>query len=90
MKKLASVTVACVAIALLGANNLITQDEALASSVLTALKFKSVAGKPGVVGAPPKFEVTKQTIEHLEKMLKEGKVIEVQGNGSVKIIEGKR
>jgi hypothetical protein len=68
----------------------ITQDEALVSSSLTALKFESLPGKPGVVGSPPKYKVTKQTIEHLEKLLKEGKIIEVQNNGSLKIIEPKK
>jgi hypothetical protein len=86
MKRFVCLAVAFVVLGLLGAKNLITQDEALVSAGLTMLKFESVPGKPGLVGAPPKFKVTKQTIEFLEKLAKEGKIIEVQGNGSVKII----
>jgi hypothetical protein len=90
MKRFLCATVAVVAVSLLGARHLITQDEALVSAVLTELKFESVPGKPGIVGAPPKFKVTKQTIDYLEKLLKEGKIIEVEGNGSLKIIGAKK
>jgi hypothetical protein len=90
MKKLLCVAVGFAAVGLLGANHLITQDEALVSAALKTLRFESLAGKPGVVGAPPKFKVTKKTIEHLEKLLKDGSVIEVQGNGAIKIIEPKK
>ncbi len=34
------------------------------------------------------MRVTKQTIKHLKGLLKEGKVIEVQNNGAIKILEG--
>lgn len=90
MKKLLCAAVVLVAVGLLGANNLITQDEALVSAALKELKFESVAGKPGVVGAPPKFKVAKHTIDHLEKLLKEGKIVEVQANGSLKIMTPKK
>jgi hypothetical protein len=90
MNKCLCVAVAVVALGLLGAKNLITQDEALVSAALKALKFEPVPGKPGVVGAPPKFKVAKHTIEHLEKLHKDGAIIEVQGNGSIKIIEARK
>jgi hypothetical protein len=90
MKNSLSAAIAVIALTLLGANYLITQDEALVSGALNELKFESVPGKPGVVGAPPKFKVAKQTIQHLEKLQKDGAIIEVQGNGALKIIAAKR
>ena len=88
MKKFLCIAAACGAVALLGAN-LITQSEAIVSGALTELKFEPVPGKPGLVGAPPKFKATKETIDHLDKLAKEGKIIEIQGNGSLKIIDAK-
>jgi hypothetical protein len=85
MKKYLCTAIVLAALTSLGAN-LITQDEALVSGVLAELKFESVPPKTGLVGAPPKFRVTKQTLAYLDKLSKEGKVIEVQVNGSVKIL----
>jgi beta-lactamase class A len=90
MKKTLSAAIAAVALTLVSANYLITQDEALVSAALGELKFEAVPGKPGIVGAPPKFKVAKQTIQHLDKLHKEGAIIEVQGNGAIKIIAAKR
>ncbi len=90
MKKLLCVALAITGMGLMGATSLITQDEALVSGALTELKFEAVPGKPGLVGAPPKFRITKQTIEYLEKLERQGKHIEVQGNGAIKIIEMKK
>lgn len=90
MKKVICVAVMFVAVGLLGANSLITQDEALVSGALTSLKFESVPGKPGLVGAPPKLKVTKQTIDYLEKLRKDGKIIEVQNNGAIQIMDAKK
>jgi len=89
MKKTLGMVVASVAVALMGAK-LISQDAALVSGALTELKFEMAPGPPGLVGAPPKLKVTKQTIEFLQKLQKEGKVVEVQNNGALKIIEAKR
>ncbi len=85
MKKYLCAAVVLTALTSLGAN-LITQDEALVSGVLAELKFESVPNKTGVIGAPPKFKVTKHTLDYLEKLSKEGKVVEIQGNGSLKIV----
>ncbi|HEX3725971.1 MAG TPA: hypothetical protein VHV08_06995 [Pirellulales bacterium] len=90
MNKILYAVVACAALSLLSANSLITQDEALVSAALASLKFESVPGKPGIVGAPPKFKVTQQTMGFLEKLSKEGKEIEIQGNGSLRIIAIKK
>jgi hypothetical protein len=90
MKKLPRAAIAFVAVSLMGVGYWITRDEALVSAALTELKFESVPPKPAVVGAPPKFKVTKQTIDHLQILLKEGKTIEVEGNGSLKILTLKK
>jgi hypothetical protein len=90
MKKLLCAAAVFTTMGLLGANYLITQDEALVSGALTALKFELVSEKPGVVGTPPKFKVTKITIDHLEKLMKDGKVIEIEGNGSIKVIGARK
>jgi hypothetical protein len=89
MKKLACVAVAAVAVSLMGAALYISQDQALVSGALGELKFESVAGKPGLIGAPSRYRVTKQTIDFLDKLAKEGKQIEVQPNGQVKIVAAK-
>ena len=88
MKKLLCAAIVFAALTSLGAN-LITQDEALVSGVLAELKFESVPNKTGLIGAPPKFKITKQTLAFLEKLSKEGKVVEIQGNGSLKIVPAK-
>jgi hypothetical protein len=85
MKKYLCAAIVVTALTSLGAK-LITQDEALVSSVLAELKFESVPNKTGLLGAPPKFKVTKQTLTYLEKLSKEGKEVEIQGNGSLKIL----
>ena len=52
----------------------------------TTLKLESVPQQdPKIMGAPPRYKVTKATIEYLQKLEKEGKIIEVQGNGGAKI-----
>jgi hypothetical protein len=89
MKKLACVAVAAVAVSLMGAAFYISQDQALVGGALGELKFESVAGKPGLIGAPSRFRITKQTIDFLEKLSKEGKQIEVHANGQVKIVATK-
>jgi hypothetical protein len=85
MKKYLCAAIVLTALSTLGAN-LITQDEALVSGVLAELKFESVPNKTKLLGAPPKYKVTKQTLEFLEKLAKDGQVIEIQGNGSLKLV----
>jgi hypothetical protein len=84
MKKFACLAFIVIALGSLGAK-LITQDEALVAGALSELKFESVPGNPKLIGAPPQLKVTKATIEYLQKLQKEGKIIEVQGNGELKI-----
>ena len=89
MKKYLCAAIVLIALTSLGAN-LITQDESLVSNVLAELKFESVPNKKGLIGAPPKFKVTKHTLDYLEKLSKEGKEVEIQGNGSLKIVPAAR
>ncbi len=86
MKTWQSTGVALIALALLGANALISQDAALVSGALTTLGFEALPGKPDVIGAPPKMRVTKKTLKQLEKLLNEGKIIQVQNNGAIEIL----
>ena len=85
MKKLLCLVIACTAIGLVGAG-VHHAGRGAGGGQLSTLKFESIPPQPRVV-EPPKFKVTKATIEHLEKLMKEGKTIEVQGNGALKILE---
>jgi hypothetical protein len=86
MKTRSTLLLAAIAIALMGAN-LISQNAAMMSAALTQLKLEAIPGPPGLVGAPPKFKVTRKTIEYLEKLEKTGAIVQVENNGSVKIVE---
>jgi hypothetical protein len=87
MKRVFSLLVIAAALSSLGAAYWIAQDAALVSGALAELKFESVPDKSGLVGAPPKMRVTKDTVKYLKGLLKDGKVIEVQSNGAVKILD---
>jgi hypothetical protein len=84
VKQALSAGIAVLAIGFVGAK-FITQDEALVSGALTELKFELQAAKGGIVGAPPRLKVGKHTIDYLQKLMKEGKVIEIQAGGQIKI-----
>jgi hypothetical protein len=87
MKARYTLGVAMIALALAGANSLISEHAALVSGALDKLKFESVPGKPDLIGAPPKMRVTKKTIDYLQKLMKEGKTIEVGNDGSIEILD---
>lgn len=61
----------------------ITEAESLVSAALSALKFEQLPNDPKRIGSPPKFKVTKETIEYLKGI--EGKTITIEGDGSVKV-----
>ncbi|MEX2112260.1 MAG: hypothetical protein WD845_03700 [Pirellulales bacterium] len=90
MKRVLSLLVVAAALSTMGAAYWISQDAALVSGALTELKFESVRAKSGLIGGPPKFRVTKDTIKYLKTLLNEGKTIEVQNNGAVKILDGEK
>ncbi len=78
MRRLFPILAALAAMLFLGATYFITQDQARTSGVLTELKFELVPETSGRIGAPPKFRVT--------KLQKEGKLVEIQGDGAVKAV----
>ncbi len=85
MKKFAALFVAMVLIAGSVAAMFIAQDAALVGGALKDLKFEAVPGNPKVIGGPPQFKVTKDTIEFLQKLQKDNKIVEVENNGALKI-----
>jgi hypothetical protein len=85
MKHLASTLVIVAAFASMGAY-WITEDAALVSGALAELKFEKAPAASGVIGGPVRMRVTKDTLKYLESLLKDGKTIEVQNNGAVKIL----
>jgi hypothetical protein len=88
MKKLSGVALAIGAVLtvgmLLGAM-FITQNAGLVSAALQQLKFEELPGNPKLIGAPPQLKVTKETIDFLIKIQKDGKLVEVENDGSLKI-----
>jgi hypothetical protein len=82
MKRLASVLIAFTAIGLVGAN-LITEKQGIVAPALEELKLQLVPSK--VIGGPQRYTVTKATIDHLQKLMKEGKVIVLNNDGSLTI-----
>ena len=84
MRKIAYATFTFAALALMGAN-LISQHQAIVEGALTELKLKQLPGPPGIVGGPAQFKVTKETIAYLQKLQKQGKVIEARPDGSIHI-----
>ena len=63
----------------------ITEHAGLVSAALTQLKFEAQPGNPKLIGAPPQLKVTKATIEYLQKLQADGKIVEVENDGSLKI-----
>ncbi len=88
MKKLSGVALAIVAVSTLGITlgaMFITQNAGLVSAALQQLKFEELPGNPKLIGAPPQLKVTKETIDFLVKLQKDGKLVEVENDGSLKI-----
>ena len=83
MRRIACVAVIGAALGSLGANLLITQHAAIVSGALTELRFKPLPGDPKRIGAPPRFKVTKATLDYLKKLESQNKIIEIQGDGSI-------
>jgi hypothetical protein len=85
MKKLVALLVVCAALGMLTGAMFITQNAGLVSGALTELKFELQPGSPNLIGGPPQMKVTKATLEYLTKLLKDGKIVEVQNDGAIKI-----
>lgn len=89
MKKLTSVTIAAVAVGLMGSALYISQDQALVSGALGELKFEPVSARSGLIGGPSRFKISQQTLDYLDKLAKGNKQIEVQANGQVRVVAAK-
>jgi hypothetical protein len=63
----------------------ITQNAGLVGAALKELKFEALPANPQMVGAPPQFKVTNDTLNFLKKLGQENKIIEVQNDGSLKV-----
>lgn len=63
----------------------ITQNQALVQSVMEALGFKPVPPPDKIVGAPPKFKVTKAALDKLKKAMDEDKTIVIDAEGKITI-----
>jgi hypothetical protein len=87
MKRVASGLLAVVACGLLGANLLISQDAALVGGALATLKFESAPAATKAIGGPPRYKISKATLDYLAQLQKEGKLIEVQNNGAIQVLE---
>jgi hypothetical protein len=66
----------------------ISETQAIVQSGLADLKFESVKQPGGLIGAPSHFKITKQTIEHLRTLMKEGKHITVEADGKIVVVDG--
>ena len=84
MRRLLLVVGALVACTFVAAT-FISQDQALVQGALEGLKFEIVPAKGGLIGGPSRLKITKKTIEHLQKLMQDGKVLEVQPDGAVKV-----
>ncbi len=78
MKKFSCLLVACVAILLMG----ITEKQATVAPALESLKLERLPSE--VIGGPISYRVTKKTVEHLERLLKDDKVLVLGNDGSLK------
>jgi hypothetical protein len=65
MKRVASALLAVVACGLLGANLLISQDAALVGGALATLKFESAPAATKAIGGPPRYKISKATLDYL-------------------------
>jgi phage terminase large subunit-like protein len=87
MKKIVCIAVVFAAVVASAGAMYISQDAAKTGSILTQLKLQPIPGKPGVMGAPEQYKITDETIKYLQQMQKDGKVVEVQSNGEIKILD---
>lgn len=82
MSKRIAAAIAVIAVCLTGAKLLITEKQAIVSGALDGLKFEFDPPPSGVVGAPPVFKASKQTLRYLE-----GKKFRIQGDGTIKEVQ---
>jgi len=86
MKKLATLGIAMILLSS-SAAWAITENQAMVAPLLKTLKLKPIASE--VIGGPMQYEITDETIEHLTKAKKAGKVIVLKPNGSIELTKKK-
>ena len=87
MKSIATASVICLAVALMGANLANPDPKALVVAALDQFKFETMPAPGGGVIVPgsQNYRVTQKTIDELTKMMHEKKVITVKIDGSLEI-----
>ena len=85
MRKLIFLVLALACLGAVAAKLNISEPQAITAGVLSNLNFERLPNDTKLVGAPPKFTVSKKTLEFLKKY--EGKTIEVASDGSLEIEE---
>lgn len=88
MKRFICITAVLACAGLFSATYYISETQAIVQSGLADLKFESVKQPGGLIGAPSHFKITKQTIEHLRTLMKEGKHITVEADGKIVVVDG--
>lgn len=76
MKKLASLLVVCAAVAVLGA----TERQEKVMPALEALKLEKIRE---LFGEEVHYKVTKETVDYLERLRKEGRQLVLDRDGSI-------
>jgi hypothetical protein len=89
MKRALSIAAAAGCVMLFGAAYYISETQAIVQSGLTELKFEAVKSEGGLIGAPTRMKVTKQTIQHLRELMKAGKELTVAADGKITVVEAK-
>jgi len=88
MKRALSIVAAAGCVMLFGAAYYISETQAIVQSGLTELKFETVKAEGGLIGAPTRMKITKQTIQHLRELMKAGKEVTVAADGKITVVEG--
>ncbi len=88
MKRALSIAAAAGCVMLFGAAYYISETQAIVQGGLTELKFEAVKAEGGLIGAPTRMRITKQTIQHLRELMKAGKEITVAADGKITVVEG--
>ena len=87
MKRALSIAAAAGCVMLFGAAYYISETQAIVESGLAELKFEAVKAEGGLIGAPTRMKITKQTMQHLRELMKAGKEITVASDGKITVGE---
>jgi hypothetical protein len=85
MSKAICILFAGLAIGAMGATLLATQVQAAVDAAMIGLKLEVVPSSTGLTGAPATYKVTQRTVDYISKLLKDGKTITVNTDGTIKV-----